>query len=308
MSDDGIFQKVTDGVYYFSTLGSFPIPVSGSYVIMGEKVYLVETGTQDVASKLMSSLSGLGIGREDVAGIIVTHIHLDHSGGAGWLVEQMPWLKVYVHRNGAGHLIEPSRLLASADKVYGGREVVEKVHGAILPIPEENVIPLDETTISAGGGVSFRVMSAPGHAPHHVLIFEESKKLAFVGELPGHYVPDDDFLYPALAPPGFDYGATLVSLKKLRALAPEKLCFSQFGFTDRVNETISLSEKQLSHVRDVLLPLNRKGCSPSEMVQALMDAPMYEHVNELPGWSEGELILSTVLGFQHYFARNENLW
>ncbi len=306
MSEDGIFQKVTDGVYYLSTLGSFSIPVSGSYVIMGEKVYLVETGTQDVASKLMSSLSDLGIAREELTGVIVTHIHLDHSGGAGWLVKQMPWLKVYVHRNGAGHLIEPSRLLASADKVYGGREAVDKIHGAILPIPEGNVIPLDETTIDAGGGVSLRVMSAPGHAPHHALIFEESKKLVFVGELPGHYVPANDFLYPALAPPGFDYGATLRSLRKLRALAAEKLCFSQFGFTDRVDKTISLSEKQLSHVRDVLLPLNRKGASPSEMVEALMDDPMYEPVNELRGWSEGELILSTVLGFQRYFARNEN--
>ncbi len=305
MPGHDLFQKVSDGVHYLSTLGTVTTPGSGSYVIRGEKVYLVETGTEELASLLLSSLDSLGIGREDVAGVIVTHIHLDHSGGAGWLVRELPWLKVYVHKSGARHLIDPSRLLASADKVYGGREAVLKIHGPIIPVPEENVVPVEDAVIDAGGGVSMRIYPAPGHAPHHLLIFEEGGKLAFVGELPGHYIPDGDILYPAIAPPGFDYPETLRSLEKLALLEPDMLCFSQFGFTERVAETLALSKAQIEHIHSVLSRLHREGVSPEGMARTLLEAPMFSVAQEnRQAETFGELLLSAVEGFLQYFQKN----
>lgn len=305
MSGDDLFQKVSDGVHYLSTLGTVTTPGSGSYVIQGGKVYLVETGTEELASLLLRSLDRLGIGKEDIAGVIVTHIHLDHSGGTGWLVRQLPGLKVYVHRSGARHLIDPSRLLASADRVYGGREEVLEIHGRILPVPEENVVPVEDTVIDAGGGVSLRIYSAPGHAPHHLLIFEEGGKLAFVGELPGHYIPKGDILYPAIAPPGFDYPETLRSLEKLTSLEPDMLCFSQFGFTERVAETLALSKKQIEHIHSVLSRLHREGVSPKGMVRTLLETPMFSAAQELRQEEPfGELLLSAVDGFLQYFQKN----
>jgi glyoxylase-like metal-dependent hydrolase (beta-lactamase superfamily II) len=305
MSGNDLFQKVSDGVHYLSTLGTVSTPGSGSYVVQGEKVYLVETGTGELASLLLSSLDGLGIDKGDVVGVIVTHIHLDHSGGAGWLVRQLPWLKVYVQRSGAKHLIDPSRLLASADKVYGGREAVLKIHGEILPVPEENVVPVEETVIDAGGGVFLRIDPAPGHAPHHLLIFEEGRKLAFVGELPGHYLPSESILYPAIAPPGFDYQETLRSLEKLDALEPKMLCFSQFGFTEKVSETINLAGKQMDQMYHTLSRLHSEGACTQKMVRTLLESPMFSAIQELRHAEPfGELLLSAVVGFLQYFQKN----
>jgi glyoxylase-like metal-dependent hydrolase (beta-lactamase superfamily II) len=304
MSIHKAFQKVIDGIYYLSTLDTVTATVSGTYVIMGEKTYIVETGTQEVASLLLNSLDDLGVSREGIAGVIATHIHLDHTGGAGWLVKQMPWLKVYVHERGAKHLIDPSRLLDSADKVYGGRERVIGIHGEILPVPEENVIPVEEAAVDAGDGFTLHIMPAPGHAPHHLLIFEETSGAAFVGELPGHYIPDDHLLYPAIAPPGFDYRETLNSLDRLEALAPSLLCFSQFGFTDSTAQTISLAREQLSRMRATLLRLHEEGVSVGEMVQELLQDPMYEFVSKLPQKEPLEdLFIAAVVGFIQDFSR-----
>lgn len=302
MAENDGFQQVAEGVYYF---GSIDRPVSGSYVIVGERVYLVETSTEEVASLLLSSLGRLGIRKQDVAGVIATHIHLDHSGGAGWLVRQMPWVKVYVHPNGARHLMDPSRLLASADKVYGGREEVLRIHGSVHPVPEDSIVPVETASIDAGGGVALRIYPAPGHAPHHLMIFEEAKRLAFVGELPGHYFPGHDILCPTVTPPGFDYEETLRSLERLRGLSPEVLCFSQFGFTDRAAETIALAEEQVSRMHQILSSLHGNGVGVEGMVMALMEDRMFKGISELSFAETMELFVSSVMGFLHYFQKNQ---
>jgi glyoxylase-like metal-dependent hydrolase (beta-lactamase superfamily II) len=276
---------------------------SGCYVVKGERVYLVESGTQEVADLLLNSLPDLGVRPEEVAGVIATHIHLDHSGGMGWLVQQMPWLKVYVQENGAKHLINPSRLLASADVVYGGREEVIRMHGQILPVPESNVIPVDDAVIDEGSRL--RVFSTPGHAPHHLLTFDESRGLAFVGELPGHYFPEGNLLYPALAPPSFNYEHTLNSLGKLKVLDAKMLCFSQFGFTDKVSDIIAKAVDQLNHLYRVMKEQYQNGTGVEESARLLLSEPRYQMLTKLPFRMEiDSLFVAAVVAFRQYFDRN----
>lgn len=155
--------------------------------------------------------------------ILLTHIHLDHAGAAGTLVERFPDLRVFVHEAGAPHLIDPGRLLRSAARLYG--DDMERLWGEVLPVPGRNV-----TTLAGGERVAgLEVLHTPGHASHHVTFFDPYTGDAFAGDVAGVLVPSARGVRMPTPPPEIDVSSWLASIAMLRELAPRRLCLTHYG-------------------------------------------------------------------------------
>ena len=172
----------------------------------------------------LGSLDGI-----EPRGLLLTHIHLDHAGGTGVLVRRFPELRVYVHERGAPHLVDPTKLLESAGRLYG--DAMEKLWGEVAPVPEENIVALSGgETIERG----FRVEYTPGHASHHVCYFHEGSGVAFTGDVAGVRIPPSDHTIAPTPPPDIDIEAWLRSIDIVEAWSPVRLALTHFGFMDDV--------------------------------------------------------------------------
>src|SRR4051795_2735750 len=162
---------------------------------------LVDPGPESSLETLLAALEG-----EQPSAVVLTHIHLDHAAATGAIVRRWPDIPVYVHERGARHLVDPSRLLASAERLYGDH--MERLWGEIVPVPEANVKPL------AGGEdvLGIRVAYTPGHASHHVSYFHEESGTAFVGDVAAARIPPSDLVVPPTPPPDIDVEAWIESI------------------------------------------------------------------------------------------------
>jgi len=158
--------------------------------------------------------------------LLLTHIHLDHAGATGVLVRKHPDLVVYVHEVGAPHLIDPSRLLKSAGRLYG--DEMERLWGEVAPVPEENIRPLSGGETVEG----FRVAYTPGHASHHVCYLHESTGDAYVGDVGGVRIPPSDYTVAPTPPPDIDVEAWRQSIDTVAGWEPERLGLTHFGYAD----------------------------------------------------------------------------
>jgi glyoxylase-like metal-dependent hydrolase (beta-lactamase superfamily II) len=195
---------------------------------------LVDPGPQSSMEKLVSAL-----GDERPRAIVLTHIHLDHAAATGALVRLWPDLEVYVHERGAPHLVDPSRLLASAERLYGDR--MDYLWGEIVPVPEENVHPL-----SGGENVlGMRVAYTPGHASHHVCYLHEASGTAFVGDVAAVLIPGTNLVVPPTPPPDIDIETWLESIGIVEAWRPERLAVTHFGAIDSPTEHLASVRQRL---------------------------------------------------------------
>lgn len=164
--------------------------------------------------------------------LLLTHIHLDHAGGAGALVRRWPDLEVYVHERGAPHLIDPSKLLASAGRLYG-EDRMAGLWGEVVPVPAERVRVLaGGETVGLSGG--FRVAYTPGHASHHVCYLHEQSGRAFVGDMAGVRIPPSHITIAPTPPPDIDVEAWETSLELIAGWRPASLGLTHFGAVDEV--------------------------------------------------------------------------
>src|SRR5690349_6016751 len=179
---------------------------------------LVDPGPQSSMETLLEA-----IGDEQPRALLLTHIHLDHAAATGALVRRWPDLEVYVHERGGPHLIDPSKLLASAERLYGDK--LEYLWGEILPVPAENV-----KLLSGGETVlGMRVAYTPGHASHHVCYFHEDSGTAFVGDVAACRIPPSNLIVPPTPPPDVDIEVWEASLDTVAAWGPRRLALTHFG-------------------------------------------------------------------------------
>ena len=232
------------GVHTIDTLMSGYAGITAGYLVLSDRPCLVETGTAKSAPIVKQALAEQGLGPGDLATVVVTHIHLDHAGGVGDIAAAYPNAQVVVHELGARHLVDPARLMASAQRVYG--PLMDEVFGPLLPTPEERVVAVgDEARVDLGGGRELRVRYSPGHAKHHVALFDESTGDLYVGDAAGIYVPEADIVRPATPPPDFDLDTALASLRLFRDMAPRRLLFSHYGPVEHVEDILDRSEEEL---------------------------------------------------------------
>ncbi len=181
------------------------------------------------------------IGDEQPRAVLLTHIHLDHAAATGAMVERWPELEVYVHERGAPHLIDPSKLLASAERLYG--DDMERLWGRIVPVPEANV-----RVLSGGETVQgMRVAYTPGHASHHVSYLHEESGTAFTGDVAACRIPPSELVMPPTPPPDIDVELWEQSLDLLAGWSPQRLALTHFGAVDDVPAHIETVRERLRH-------------------------------------------------------------
>lgn len=189
-------------------------------------VTLVDPGPTSCLPVLEEGLRERGLALRDVRALLLTHIHLDHAGAAGTIVERVPAIRVHVHERGAPHMIDPAKLLASATRLYGDQ--MDALWGAFLPVPEANVNVLAGGERIAAAGTRLRVAYTPGHAKHHVSYLDETTGVAYVGDTGGIRV-SGDFLIAPTPPPDIDLAAWRESLDTFDAWRPVSLFLTHFG-------------------------------------------------------------------------------
>jgi len=218
--------------------------ITAGYLIRGERPCLVETGAARSAGKVVDALDALGVGPDALSTIVVTHIHLDHAGGVGDLAAAFPRATVVVHEAGARHLADPSRLMASAERVFGS--VLDELFGALRPTDAARIQVLtDGDSIDLGGGRTLASFDSPGHARHHVGLLDSLTGDLYTGDAAGVWTPETGDLRPATPPPEFDLGAALMSLERMRERRPTRLLFSHFGPVTDVDTTLDRSVEEL---------------------------------------------------------------
>ena len=193
----------------------------------------IETNTSLAVPRLLAVLEQRGIRRENVEYVVVTHVHLDHAGGAGRLLRHLPRARLVVHPKGARHMIDPSRLVAGATLVYG-EQTMQSVYGQILPIPAERVLaPQDGATLDLAGR-PLVVLHTPGHARHHIAIWDEQAESIYAGDAFGLAyrvldAPEGPLIFPTTAPVQFEPELMAASMERILRFAPGWLCLTHFG-------------------------------------------------------------------------------
>ncbi len=204
---------------------------------------LVECGPSVTSGHLIAALDEIGI--DDVACIAVTHIHLDHAGASGHLAARYPNARIAVHRLGAPHLVDPTRLVSSATRIYG-EAGMRSLWGPMVPIDEERLMVLEEgDVITLGRGREVDVMYTPGHAKHHVVFHEAATGGMFVGDAVGLCFPHGHFVQPATPPPDLDPPALVAQLRRMAVREPAFLGFAHFGVTDDPGRALAAAEARL---------------------------------------------------------------
>jgi glyoxylase-like metal-dependent hydrolase (beta-lactamase superfamily II) len=224
-------QQVGDNIFSIDVMDRGK-GFTSAYLIRGEKLALIDCGPTSSADALLAGLQELQIDPLELDYLILTHIHLDHAGGAGYLAEKLPRLKVFVHEKGAKHLVDPSQLVAGA-KAYWGE--VFSVFGKLVPVPSHRVQTLqDGAEIDLGRGRRLKVIDTVGHSPHHHVYFDSDTRGIFSGDALGLYFPrlseflNDDIIIPG-APHPIRLEMMLASIQKLALLNVENIYFSHFG-------------------------------------------------------------------------------
>ena len=210
--------------------------ITAVYYLPGpDRSALVEAGPGSSIRHTMKALEELEVEHLDF--IILTHIHLDHAGAIGHLCERFSSAKVIVREEGAPHLVDPSRLWASAARLYPD---MEKIWGEMRPVPKDRIraISSDEAVADLGGGRRIDAIYTPGHARHHMALLDRQSGDLFAGDAIGVRLQDAGVIRPATPPPEFDLEAAVESIERMRAFRASRLLPTHFGPAPDVNAAL----------------------------------------------------------------------
>ncbi len=240
---DTIVFEVAPGVTAIDTFYGGRERYTAAYLIAGSEPTIVETGPTTSIEPVTRGLGSLGIGADELAHIVLTHIHLDHAGGVGALCERYPRATVWVHERGARHLADPTRLVLSASSIYG-EERMASLFGPVVPVAAQRIRSLVDGDRIELGGRHLDVAATPGHAKHQVALVDSASGAVFTGDALGIHPPDLPVLRPATPPPDYDLELAVQSIERIRALAGELLLFAHFGPVTEVDRICDLAVKR----------------------------------------------------------------
>jgi glyoxylase-like metal-dependent hydrolase (beta-lactamase superfamily II) len=265
-------HHIGPGVIEIDTLLGGWQRVTAGYLIEGPAPVLVETGSQSSVPVVLEALAALGLGPADLAGVVVTHIHLDHAGGVGDVARAYPNATVYVHEKGARHLADPTRLIASAAQVYG--PLLDSLYGRLDPTPPSRLHVLaDGEEITVGPGRTLSAVDSPGHAKHHVGLHDSESGILFVGDAVGVRLPDVGVLRPSTPPPDFDLELALNSLRRFAARRPSALALAHYGLLEGPEEVLAEADATLRQWAETAEAAYRRGEDIAEALARRFDPP-----------------------------------
>ncbi len=226
------------------------------------ELMLVDSGPESVFQNVVEGVRKLGFDPTHVRHLLASHIHLDHTGGA-WRWANEFGTRIYVHPKGAPHLVDPSKLISSATKIYG--EKLGYLWGAAGPIREEQVVAVEEGTKLRFGSKEIDVLYTPGHAPHHNSYWLEEERTVFAGDVAGVLIPGGPAI-PPFPPPDIHLETWKASLDKIRRLNPDSIHITHWGRIDRPKQTLDALEERLFRWAEWVRQRMIEGKSESEMV------------------------------------------
>ena len=266
-------SRIGDGVIQIDTLLGGWERVTAGYLVEGDAPVLVETGSQSSIPVLLAALDDLGVGPEDLAGVAVTHIHLDHAGGVGDVAKAFPKATVYVHEKGARHLVDPARLVRSAALVYG--PLLDSLYGRLEPTAAERLHVLaDGEEVRISPNRTLTTVDSPGHAKHHLALHDSQSGILFVGDAVGVRLPDTGILRPATPPPDFDLDLAVTSLRKFVDRSPAEVALAHYGLVPDPIDTLREAEGILRQWAEVAEAAFQEGRDIAEALDVAFSAQL----------------------------------
>jgi glyoxylase-like metal-dependent hydrolase (beta-lactamase superfamily II) len=213
-------------VHYVDT-GMYDVAAYGSvYVVDADRPAVVDAGIGADRERVFDALDAVGVAPEDLAAVVLTHVHLDHAGGAGYLAERCPEATVYAHERGVPHLADPSRLVAGTKDAVGD---AWRFYADPVPVPESRLEALTDGDAVDLGDRTLTAHGAPGHAPHQLVFRDDRDGAVFTGDAAGIWVPSREAVVPTTPPPQFDLDQCLADVETIRDLDPSALLYAHFG-------------------------------------------------------------------------------
>lgn len=242
------FEPLSHGITLIDT--GFQRPgFDASYLIVENgRAAFVDSGPNQAVPRLLAALSAQGLGVDAVDWVILTHVHLDHAGGAGRLMRHLPRARLAVHPRGARHMVDPSQMVAAVRAVYGD-EAVQRDYGVLVPVSPDCVSIVEDGAILPLAGRRLRLIDTPGHARHHHCIWDEASEGIFSGDTLGVAYPElragtGHYGLPSTSPSQFDPEALRRSIGRLLALGPRAAYLTHFGAITRVAEHADMVLRQ----------------------------------------------------------------
>ncbi|MEE9202454.1 MAG: MBL fold metallo-hydrolase [Dehalococcoidia bacterium] len=290
--------QVTEDIFHFHLPAEKLTSVFSAYLVRENgNGALIEPGPAAIAPGIIEGFKQVGFDPSKLAYIIPTHIHLDHGGGSGYLAQQFPQTKVVVHPDGKRHIVDPTRLIASTRMAFG--DDFEDAYGPILPVPEERVVVPEDGEVIRLGGRELRVVYSPGHASHHLSVYDSQSGALFSGESLGVPAPGTQVPFPHAAPPGFDLELYLASMEKQRALKPKLILYSHGEVGRDPDRLITAAAENTRAFGDIVLTALKAGEGEEQIGQRIRDL-----VQQLAGnLREASMFDMTVAGYMFYYRK-----
>lgn len=257
----------------------------------------IDCGTNYAVPRMLAALADAGISVAEVDWLILTHVHLDHAGGAGELIAQLPNARLVVHPRGARHMIDPSVLWAGASAVYGDA-VMEQTYGRLRPIAIERVIEAADGHVVDLAGRPLRCIDTPGHAKHHLTVFDARANVCFTGDVFGLSYREFDtangqFILPTTSPVQFDPDELHASIDRLIALRPAAMYLTHYNRVENVDKLAADLHQQIDAMVALAHAANRQRDRHAVLADALTD--LYAGRAEAHGWTQGRAALARLL-------------
>ncbi len=290
-------MSATHGIHTIDTGFVRPQFDAAYLIVENGRGAFIDCGTNHSVPRMLDALGNAALAPADVDWLILTHVHLDHAGGAGELIARLPNAKLVVHPRGARHMIDPSQLWAGASAVYG-EAVMEQTYGRLRPIPADRVVEAPDGHMVDLAGRALRCIDTPGHARHHLTVYDARANVCFTGDVFGLSYREFDtakgpFILPTTSPVQFDPQALHASIDRLLALQPAAMYLTHFNRVEDVRKLGADLHVQI----DAMVVLARAAHGKPDRHAALMEAltELYSSRAEAHGWTQGRDPLRQVL-------------
>jgi glyoxylase-like metal-dependent hydrolase (beta-lactamase superfamily II) len=286
----------------------YPQAIAAYLLIDEREAALVEVGPTSTLNTLLGALEQAGVSLQRLRHLLVTHIHLDHAGALGVLMRRLPEAVCYVHPVGAPHLADPSRLIASASRLYG--TLMDTLWGAVLPVPSDRIRVVHDGERIEVAGRTLVALDTPGHARHHHAYLDEASGLLFAGDIAGVRMPNTTYVRPPTPPPELDLEAWQASLAKLRALPIHQLALTHFGVFEDVSRHLDELEHRLLQWGEFTRQLVEQGLSDEQIIEAVQaygNAEMQALGVEPSSYDLGAGYQLIAMGYARYWRKRGKL-
>jgi glyoxylase-like metal-dependent hydrolase (beta-lactamase superfamily II) len=240
--------------------------IVGCYLLAGEnELAVIDPGPTTTLDTLLSAIHEAGYSPEAITHILLTHIHLDHAGATGNLLQHTPQARVYVHGLGAPHLLDTTKVVASATRIYGER--MQSLWGEIRPVPAQRLQVLEQGDTLTLCERSLEVHYTPGHAIHHIIFFDPRSRELFAGDVAGVRLQEVDYVRPPTPPPDLDLEAWTESIATMSHLQPSALYLAHFGPTYQVERHLQSLLQNLTQWGDLTLRELQNGYDVDQILE-----------------------------------------